>query len=151
MLTRLLYRLVDRLPQDALIIDGLVYMRRYYLFNPRKKHDKRFMVRLHEILEPDPGRDFHDHPFDFASLIIAGDYIEARPDKPRTTRRRWSWAFRPAEAMHRITIVAPNTWTLVFTGPIRRQWGFMTSDGWIRWDRYEEKMALQVTGKEYAS
>jgi hypothetical protein len=42
---------------------------------------------------------------------------------------------RPAEHLHRVQGIKPGkpAWTLVFTGPRRRDWGFVTDDGWTHW------------------
>ena len=49
------------------------YMRRWIARCPW------FTLRLHNILQSDEGRDHHDHPFDFTSLILRGGYVEHRP------------------------------------------------------------------------
>ena len=49
------------------------YMRRWTLRTPIG------MLRLHHILRGDDDREFHDHPFDFTSIILAGGYVEHRP------------------------------------------------------------------------
>jgi hypothetical protein len=71
--------------------------------------------------------------------------------RTRWTRKRWhgpgSILWRPAPSIHRLELPAPtrspfnapedNTaWTLVFTGPKRREWGFHTICGFIPWFKY---------------
>jgi hypothetical protein len=113
-------------------------------------------VRLHNILRADIDRDLHDHPFDFVSIILRGGYSEISkasgfaitgnmefgagiprflPAKVRT--------YRPGNTnrkacldIHRIVEVLPNTWTLVFTGPRLRTWGFHTDQGFVPWREY---------------
>lgn len=45
---------------------------------------------------------------------------------------------RPAEHLHRVQGIKPGspTWTLVFTGQRRREWGFVTEHGWVHWREY---------------
>jgi hypothetical protein len=121
---------VTGLPFDEIGAAGAgVYMRRHYLERSRS-HDLRF----HHILKSDPGRDLHDHPWDFTALLLSGGYIEHTPagalryDAPCVI-------VRAAEDLHRLELTAP-VWTLVVTGPVRRRWGFQTPTGWVPWRRY---------------
>ena len=93
-------------------------------------------VYLHKIHGPDPGRDLHDHPWDFVSFVLRGWYDERSTNPPgfltMAGERRVRWLNRKrAEVAHRITSVAhgKSTWTLVFVGPRRRKWGFWVFDG----------------------
>jgi len=94
------------------------------------------MIRLHKILRSDDDRHFHDHPFDFVSFILHGHYVEVTPDGKRSffdfdiNRKR-------AEELHRLVLPEGGpVWTLVFTGPKRRSWGFQTEAGWVHWREY---------------
>lgn len=112
-------------------------------------------LRLHRIHRADADDHPHDHPFDFTSLILAGGYTEERefrtPDDAKTAlswgdsirgRRIWrafvrgDFISRKATDFHRLIYVAPSTWTLVWFGPKRQSWGFLTADGKIPWRRY---------------
>lgn len=124
--------------------DRSPYMRRW-LFETRW-----FTVRLHHILREDYDRTtFHDHPWSFVSVLLRGAYAEWVPgggprgwpvfrgavgffrDAPFGRRLL---VFRPAEALHRITWVPKGgAWTLVLTGPKRRQWGFVEQAAWVDW------------------
>jgi hypothetical protein len=75
------------------------------------------------------------------SFVVKGWYLENLYDKGgglvRSVRRgRFSVAFRRSTALHDIGEVGPNTWTVLIVGPKRREWGFMTPGGWVRWDQY---------------
>lgn len=125
------------------------YMRRWILRTPW------FTLRLHNILKSDEGRDFHDHPFSFVSLILRGGYMEHRPgcngrrfvgwwlrgsaDVPLCGCQRYypgSVVRRRAEDLHRLELFGRPAWTLVVTGPYRRTWGFKTTAGWIPFTSY---------------
>lgn len=103
-------------------------------------------LRLHNIQQSDEGRDLHDHPFDFTSLILKGGYVEHRPDclcdkfVPSLPPCRFygpgSVVRRRAEDLHRLELVNGPAWTLVLTGPYHRMWGFDTPDGWVPFDEY---------------
>jgi hypothetical protein len=101
---------------------------------------------LHHIHRPDLERDPHDHPWWFASLVIAGCYEELTwPDKtaaaPQTYRARPRWSVRclSRAAAHRITSVDGSLWTLVLTGPRRGDWGFWRAGRCIPWREYREQ------------
>lgn len=107
-----------------------------------------FGFKIHRILREDFGRDLHDHPWWFASLVLRGWYDEEVPARfPRgllhraevgTTVRRIRWFnFKRATGSHRIVRVARHTWTFVITGrEDSRQWGFHTASGWVPWQKY---------------
>jgi hypothetical protein len=53
-------------------------------------------------------------------------------------RQRWSIARTRLTDFHRIrTLIDVPTRTLVLCGPRRQQWGFLTEDGFVEWDKVE--------------
>lgn len=79
------------------------------------------------------------------AIIDSGPPFESkRAYRPGAIRRL------KAEDAHRIQLntkwldsgtlltVVP-AWTLIFAGPIRREWGFHTQDGWMHWKAYLDK------------
>lgn len=130
--------------------DGRLYMTKLYLWRAPWQQ-----TCLHWIHRADPGRDLHDHPRSFLSLVLRGGYTEDRPATPgrpwvrgpngrwklrlaSTVRRAGFWAFRRASDAHRIASVRSGTLTLVLWGPRRRDWGFVTPYGWRHWRSYLE-------------
>jgi hypothetical protein len=138
--------------------DGVPYM-------VRRAINTRFGgVKLHHILRSDDDRDLHDHPWSFLSIILWGGYFEHRPTQwcencgrsmiglnrfcnaggahhHALTEKTWhgpgSVLWRPAPSVHRLELPAGKTvWSLVFTGPKRREWGFHTICGFIPWMKY---------------
>lgn len=124
-----------------------------------------FGVYRHNIDEPDPGLDLHDHPWPFVTIILRGGYSEEVADAreavhlariadrwpgsatPGVRRhwRRWSvHRIRMTEA-HRITAVADGTVTLVLRGRKSRSWGFYTPDGYVDHRRYDYATRRPVT------
>lgn len=81
-----------------------------------------FSIMFHRIFRPDNQRELHDHPWTFLSLILLGHYRENTMEGERLCR----WInFKWAEGRHSIRHVSRSpVWTLVFTGPRRRWWGF---------------------------
>lgn len=106
------------------------YMRRWVLRTPIG------MLRIHHILRSDDDRHFHDHPMDFVSFIVRGGYVEHRPGKEPAVCQAGSVVVRRAEDLHALKLLGRSAWTLVFTGPVRRRWGFQTEGGWIDADVY---------------
>ncbi len=159
-----LMRIVNRIiGRSDIAFGGSVYMRRW-----RMLHTRWFGVRVHNIVRSDSDRELHDHPFTFLSLILWGGYYEHRKDGSRTWYGPGSLVLRTAETLHRLELkevqvprtarVVPHAeptivgiekrevgaWTLVFRGPMRRQWGFDTDEGWVPaydFDRYKEAKA----------
>lgn len=120
------------------------YMRRWILWSPFGT------ARVHNILRSDDGRDFHDHPFSFVSIILRGGYIEHRPGCVCGT---WAEPFaaitpcrhygpgsivrRRAEDLHRLELLSGSAWTLVFSTRYFRAWGFKLGDGtWVPHAKY---------------
>ena len=115
-----------------------------YLDRLRIVQTPLFGLYLHHIHRADRETDPHDHPWWFASLILAGWYEEAVwPDKTdrstlvRRERGRWSLRTIGQGGAHIITMVRGPLWTLVLTGPKRSGWGFWTRAGFVPWREYD--------------
>jgi hypothetical protein len=107
----------------------VLYLRRYFIFR-----GKNFRIFLHRIRRSDDDRCLHDHPWDFTTFLLTGEYLEVLPD--RVMRRPWlSRLVNKAEHTHRLILSRP-LWTLVFAGKARRVWGFHTETGWLPWRTY---------------
>lgn len=124
------------------------YMRRWIARSPWGT------LRIHNILRSDEGRDVHDHPFDFTSIILRGGYIEHRLGCDCLFRGGRTYEIDPstcreytpgsivrlkAEEFHRLELHNGPAWTFVIAGPYRRVWGFQTKNGWIRADEYHRR------------
>ena len=111
---------------------------------------------LHFFPRPDLDPSLHDHPWDFATTIIHGGYVEHLPpkgwvahsgaggvplgpqwDQNKAERRPNQRVIRKAEDLHCVgSLLGSHAWTLVSTGPRRRQWGFHPPGQ--RWMTYPE-------------
>lgn len=82
-------------------------------------------AHLHYLDGPDQG-DMHDHPCDIESIGIKGAYLELRrlgTGVKELLRRAGQRRSIPAACVHIIVWVSKGgCWTLVFTGPVVRQW-----------------------------
>lgn len=102
-------------------------------------------ARVHRTNRSDHARHFHDHPWHFVSVILEGGYseqIEVQPGaNPLYETRRYRAGdvlFRHAEHRHRLEIEPGiEAWSLVFTAPKSRDWGFWTPEGFVPWRDYE--------------
>jgi hypothetical protein len=119
---------------------------RYYLFLKDRKHFP-FNVFLHKFHKGDPG-DVHDHPWPYATLILAGGYYEYTPNfeygqmVSETKHWRGPGHFRlcGANSYHRIELKEDVTpWTLFMPGPQKQEWGFLVNNKWIHNDNYLEE------------
>lgn len=130
---KLIQRLLGR---SDIYIGPTVYMRRWKLLRSRW-----FGVRLHHIVRSDADRELHDHPFTFVSFILRGGYWEHTIDGRRTWYGPGSIVVRSAEALHRLELEDEGrregpAWTLVFRGPLRREWGFLCYGVWVHWKQF---------------
>lgn len=108
------------------------YMNRWWLV----PYNRFFpAVRIHEILRSDEGRDFHDHPWPYLSIILKGSYTEVKPVWDESgiyvgeTRRVYgpgSVIFRKARSWHRLEVEFGRIVTTLFiTGKYQQRWGFL--------------------------
>lgn len=122
-------------------VTGDLYLRRFRLVET-----PWFGVKVHHIVAPDPGRDIHNHPWWFVSLILWGGYIEqtrhidplGEYGSPFRARRPRRWHYMSAAGLHRIThLPKGHAWTLVVNGPRVQEWGFSRGPGqWVDWRTY---------------
>lgn len=107
-----------------------------------------FAIYVLRMDGPDSRKVLHDHPWNFFSLILRGGYTEyvgnhewnIGPDPVIVHERHrvdW-WTYKRAEDSHYIDLLhADPTWTLVFTGRRRRNWGYWDNDGkWYPFDAH---------------
>jgi hypothetical protein len=97
-----------------------------------------FAVYLHRFLRSDNDRHVHDHPWSFWTLILTRGYFEHLPDRSRHWRPPGSILFRPAEWQHWVEVPRP-CWTFVVRFRKRRDWGFITSAGWVDHETYDRE------------
>lgn len=108
-------------------------------------------ILLHHIIRADDDGALHDHPWNFSTQILSGGYREMVPfyyahkdgqgDGPskfsRTDHAKGTVLHREAQSLHIIERVEPDTWTLVYTGPRVREWGFHPAGKpWQSWREY---------------
>lgn len=127
------------------------YMGRWWLFNPYDSdtHTQRYpwlpwSIRVHHIVQGDPGGYLHDHPWHARTIILKGGYLEQRlreqsdseqaklnmPLRFQTPeyivrKQGTTSTLRPGN-FHRIAEVSEGgAYTLFITGKWREEWGFL--------------------------
>lgn len=119
------------------------YMERYWLL---RGYDERkgakppvlnsLSARVHHILRSDDDRHFHDHPWNYTTIILRGGYFEVTPrvinGEIVGEDRKWygpgSILRRKATHWHRLELPPGRTaWTLFIMGKKRNSWGFLTT------------------------
>ncbi len=131
------------------------YIDRWHLI-PRNKY---FNIYLHKYYGGDVTRAPHDHPWWNMTIVLRGmlyehSYLHSDNGQFESSiANLWavSVVTRRAEDIHRISLGAGmggKTWTLFFTGPKTRKWGFWEDDGktFVPWEEYEAKYGLQDYG-----
>jgi hypothetical protein len=125
-------------------IDNEPYLERYYIFLKDRKRFP-FNVFLHKFLKGDPDH-VHDHPWPYATLILAGGYYEWIPQfnldgtlncEIRKWRGPGHFRICSPNLYHRIELKKGVTaWTLFMPGPQKREWGFLVNNKWIHNTNY---------------
>jgi hypothetical protein len=143
------------------------YLRRWYVI-PR---NRLFNIYLHQFLRDDDDRALHDHPWPNCSILLQGRYLEvsfaakpahgdALPATATVVRRPWRPVFRTAKTAHRVVLFrdirskergargnAIPCWSLFFTGPVLRSWGFWCPAGrWVHWKSFTGGPKGEVIG-----
>lgn len=147
--------------------DGVVYLDRWGM-----ALDWLGGFMLHTMDGPDPGRDLHDHPWWFVSIILWGGYTEERcatesaprwafgaeqwpeefPERGIVERRRvGSVRVMRLDECHTVTeLTRSRSVSLVIRGPKRRDrdaerapWGFYLPWGWVDERTYDETVRAE--------
>ena len=138
---------------------GSAYLTRWTLMATRYGS-----LYLHKFHRSD-GLEQHDHPWPFWSVVLWPGYREVTPSGSQR-RWPLLPAFRPATYRHRVQLLLyacpkcggagtdfltwdrvcrrcqgrcrleRSCWTIVWTGPRVREWGFFTRSGWQNWREY---------------
>jgi len=154
-----LSKIMDKLGRRRVITDrdGKVpYLIRYYLFLKNRKHFP-FNITLHKILVSDEPT-LHDHPWKYATFIIAGGYWEHIPihsqegnvvGSTRVWRGPGHFRMRGADDLHWLELAKDPDgneipcWSLFFMGRKVKEWGFVRfvqREGY-RWIHNEQYLA----------
>lgn len=105
-------------------------------------------IRVHKILRSDNGRDFHNHPWNFITILLKGSYFEIIPKfnesgiyqgELKTFYTSGDLLYRKHSHFHRLNLLVSRifnnrkiveiqytpVWTLFITFRKKRTWGFI--------------------------
>ncbi len=121
------------------------YLVRYYLFLKDRKNFP-FNITLHKILVSDLD-DLHDHPWNYATLILKGGYWEHTPEG-KFWRGPGHFRYRKSDDLHRLELAKDENgnelpcWSLFYMGTKKQEWGFIRNGEWVHNETYlREKYA----------
>lgn len=138
----ILSTLMDKLGRRRVITErdsNVPYLVRYYLFLKERKNFP-FNLTLHKVLVSDEPT-LHDHPWSYATFIIAGGYYENTP-KGRFWRGPGHFRYRSANDLHFLELDKDSNgneipcWSLFFMGKKAGAWGFLKNGVWIHNENY---------------
>ncbi len=114
-----------------------VYLYRWWVI-PR---NKLFNIYLHHFVGSDEDKALHDHPWINCSWVLRGRYFEqtiaAGGVQHSEELREGGLKFRWPRSAHRVQLPPGETcWTLFFTGPVVRTWGFHCPKQWVPWQEF---------------
>lgn len=141
-------RLAEKRPPDF-IIGGKEdpYMLRWWVI-PRNRF---FNIYLHRFLRSDDDRALHDHPWVNCSYLLEGEYTEhtigAGGVHHEAISLPHSIKFRRSVAAHRVELHNGPCWSLFFTGPVIREWGFHCPKGWRSWKIFTSERDKGAVGR----
>ncbi|MBD3260997.1 MAG: hypothetical protein GF334_04845 [Candidatus Altiarchaeales archaeon] len=78
-------------------------------------------------------------------MPLTTGYREHLPDGTSIWRRVFSPKFRTAEEFHWVELEKGPAWTLFIHFRKRREWGFLTGDGWVDNDTYNKKLGVSTS------
>ena len=130
-------------PPDETI--GSQYMQRWHIRRKPGRHN----LYLHRYEGSDDDRALHDHPWSSIGIVLWGSLYEVTEKNGQQIQQRlWPLVpkFRSATYAHRITLKSNFAYTLFFTYPKVREWGFHCPKGWVHWKHFTDASG-QRTGR----
>ncbi len=100
-----------------------------------------FSIRLHHWIRSDDKRHFHDHPMNFISFILKGQYTNVTPEGRFLVKAPNFW-FSSGENKHYLDIPKGGAWTLLICGRPYKKWGFYVNNHLWRPLRYFHKFGV---------
>lgn len=94
-----------------------------------------FSLRLHHWLSSDDQRHFHDHPWWFFTIILAGGYTDISPSV-REKMIPGRFKLRSAFHQHTVKVDRGGCWSFLVTGPENRVWGFWVDGRFRKRNKY---------------
>ena len=87
-----------------------------------------YSIRIHHWIRSDDNRFFHDHPWNFRSIILKSKYENVTPEGIFQAKAGQIWKSN-ALARHWLRIPKEGAWTMLICGKPYHKWGFYREDG----------------------
>ena len=118
---------------------GECYMRRWHLRRKPGRHN----LYLHRYDGSDDDRALHDHPWKSIGIVLWGKLYEV---SEMGEKRLWPFIpkYRKAQYAHRLKLKSKVAFTLFFTFPKEREWGFLCPNGWVHWSEFTDSSGQQT-------
>lgn len=183
MIRELLTAVARLLPKRVITRDdGDPYLERYYLAGDPSglkyfPESERWLcwwqrpltwlpcIYLHRFVASDADEELHNHPWQAASLIVAGGYVEERREPPGAeggelqywgsdvisgirvpnawkvvarTFRPWTVNYLHANTYHRVRLLGDDCWSIIKIGEKVQSWGFWSpaSGEFVHWRQH---------------
>jgi hypothetical protein len=94
-----------------------------------------YSIRIHHWIRSDDKRFFHDHSWDFISIILKGKYVNVTPKGRYPVKAVSKWQSKALDR-HYLEISEGGAWTLLICGKPYHKWGFWKGEKKIRPLRY---------------
>ena len=115
---------------------GKVIVERWAIFLKRRFDNFPFNAFLHKFYGDDE-EDFHNHPWNYTTVVLMGGYYEEFLDGSKIWRGVGHYRFCEARSLHRIELEKDvDCWTLFIPGKYKREWGFVANNKWVQWEEY---------------
>ena len=86
-----------------------------------------FSIRIHRWIRSDDKRFFHDHPWNFISVILKGKYVNVTPKGSFPVKAISRWKSNALDR-HYLEIPKDGAWTILICGRPYHKWGFWTKE-----------------------
>lgn len=94
-----------------------------------------FSIRLHHWISSDDQRNFHDHAWWYVTFILRGGYLDRSPGSANYIEPG-QFAFRRATHQHTVYVPPEGCWSILLTGPEKREWGFWVDGRFVKRNKY---------------
>jgi len=106
-----------------------------------------YSIRIHHWIRSDDDRHFHDHPWNFMSIILKGKYVNVTPEGKFHVEAISRWKSN-AKDKHYLKIPEGGAWTVLLCGKPFHKWGFYVDGKKYRPLRYFYKFKGTANNKQ---
>jgi len=100
-----------------------------------------YSIRIHHWIKSDDKRFYHDHAYNFISIILKGNYKNVTTEGTFKVKARSVWKSN-STTRHYLDIPKGGAWTLLLCGRPNHKWGFYINNHKWRPLRYFHKYGI---------